>query len=114
MCVREGGQGNTPSRRAAKTTAPIPTIARMNPFIDRLAAQWRAANSLLCVGLDPDPTRFPAHLREREDAIYRFCREIVAATADLVCAFKPQIAYFASASAEEQLQELIRYIKSEF
>jgi len=86
----------------------------MESFASRLAAQWRAANSLLCVGLDPDPTRFPAHLRERDDAIYAFCRAIVDATGDLVCAFKPQIAYFASGSAEEQLAELIAYIKSTF
>ena len=86
----------------------------IEPFIERLAAQWRAANTVLCVGLDPDPTRFPAHLRDREDAIYAFCREIVEATADLVCAFKPQIAYFASGAAEEQLAELIAYIKTNF
>lgn len=85
----------------------------MNPFRDRLAAQWRASNSLLCVGLDPDPSRFPAHLRERDDAILAFCRAIVDATADLACAFKPQIAYFASSAAEEQLGELIRHIKTQ-
>jgi orotidine-5'-phosphate decarboxylase len=82
----------------------------MTPFSERLAARWQAADSLLCVGLDPDPTRFPAHLRDRDDAIFAFCRAIVDATADLVCAFKPQIAYFASGAAEEQLTELIAYI----
>src|SRR5215471_1205068 len=86
----------------------------MKLFSYRLAGQWRAADSLLCVGLDPDPTRFPAHLRERDDAIYAFCRAIVDATADLACAFKPQIAYFASGAAEEQLAELIAYIKATF
>jgi orotidine-5'-phosphate decarboxylase len=86
----------------------------MDSFHDRLAAQWRANESLLCVGLDPDPSRFPAHLRDGEDAIYAFCRAIVDATADLVCAFKPQIAYFASSAAEEQLVELITYIKTRF
>jgi orotidine-5'-phosphate decarboxylase len=83
----------------------------MEPFIDRLSARWRAADTLLCVGLDPDPTRFPAHLRERDDALFAFCRAIVDATADLVCAFKPQIAYFASGGAEDQLAELIAYIR---
>lgn len=83
----------------------------MEAFRDRLHAQWRAADSLLCVGLDPDPSRFPAHLRERDDAILAFCRTIVDATADLVCAFKPQIAYFASSAAEEQLAELIAHIR---
>ncbi len=83
----------------------------MTPYIDRLAARWRAADTLLCVGLDPDPTRFPAHLRGRDDAIFAFCRAIVDATADLVCAFKPQIAYFASGAAEEQLADLIAHIR---
>ena len=85
---------------------------RMNAFSDRLAARWRTADTLLCVGLDPDPTRFPAHLRERDDAIFAFCRAIVDATADLACAFKPQIAYFASSAAEEQLEELIAHIRA--
>src|SRR5262245_7275845 len=66
----------------------IPTMRAMDSFSDRLAAQWRATDSLLCVGLDPDPSRFPAHLRDGEDAIYAFCRAIVDATGDLVCAFK--------------------------
>jgi orotidine-5'-phosphate decarboxylase len=80
-------------------------------FVDRLAARWRESDSLLCVGLDPDPARFPPHLRAGDDAIFRFCREIVDATADLVCAFKPQIAYFASARAEAQLERLVEHIR---
>ena len=80
-------------------------------FVDRLAARWRESDTLLCVGLDPDPTRFPPHLQTSDDAIFRFCREIVDATADLVCAFKPQIAYFASARAEAQLERLVEHIR---
>ncbi|MEG1971282.1 MAG: orotidine-5'-phosphate decarboxylase [Burkholderiaceae bacterium] len=80
-------------------------------FTDKLGAQWRATDSLLCVGLDPDPSRFPAHLREDDDAIFEFCKAIVDATADLVCAFKPQIAYFASCAAEDQLDSLIAHIR---
>ncbi len=80
-------------------------------FVGKLAARWRSADTLLCVGLDPDPVRFPAHLREASDAIFSFCRDIVDATGDLVCAFKPQIAYFASARAESQLEELIDHIR---
>lgn len=53
-----------------------------------------------CVGLDPDPSRFPAHLDGVGDAIFHFCREIVDATADAACVLKPQIAYFASQRAE--------------
>ena len=80
-------------------------------FIDRLARRWEQAGSLLCVGLDPDPARLPASLRDSPDAIYAFCREIVDATADLVCAFKPQFAYFASARAEAQLERLLTHLR---
>ena len=79
-------------------------------FIQQLAAAWQKNNSLLCVGLDPDPSKFPEHLRGREDAIFGFCADIVDATADLVCAFKPQIAYFAARRAEDQLEALIAHI----
>ena len=79
-------------------------------FMSSLATAWRDRNSLLCVGLDPDPKKFPAHLAGRPDAILDFCRAIVDATADLVCCFKPQIAYFAAQRAEDQLEALIAHI----
>jgi orotidine-5'-phosphate decarboxylase len=79
-------------------------------FTTNLSDRWRSADSLLCVGLDPDPAKFPAHLQNRSDAIFAFCREITDATADLVCAFKPQIAYFAANRAEDQLERLIGHI----
>lgn len=79
-------------------------------FMTALAAAWQARNSLLCVGLDPEPAKFPLHLRGDADAIFRFCREIVDATADLVCCFKPQIAYFAAHRAEAALERLIAHI----
>jgi orotidine-5'-phosphate decarboxylase len=79
-------------------------------FHDQLSRSWTAANSLLCVGLDPDPARFPNTLDIGHDAVYRFCKEIVDATADLVCAFKPQIAYFASQREEAALERLCHYI----
>lgn len=83
-------------------------------FISDLGAAWQKNNSLLCVGLDPDPAKFPAHLKDRPEAIYEFCRAVVDATADLVCAYKPQIAYFAGESAEAQLEAIIDYIHSEY
>ena len=79
-------------------------------FMTALEAAWRQRNSLLCVGLDPDPARFPAHLQGRPEAILEFCTQIVDATADLVCCFKPQIAYFAARRAEDQLEALIEHI----
>ena len=79
-------------------------------FIKALNSVWRENNTLLCIGLDPDPAKFPAHLQHRPDAIFEFCRAIVDATADLVCCFKPQIAYFAARRAEDQLEALIEHI----
>ena len=79
-------------------------------FTDSLAAAWARNDSLLCVGLDPDPAKFPAALKGRGDAIFEFCKSIADATADLACAFKPQIAYFAANRAEDQLEALIRHI----
>ncbi|MFA7292109.1 MAG: orotidine-5'-phosphate decarboxylase [Rhodocyclaceae bacterium] len=80
-------------------------------FIESLNAAWAKNNSLLCVGLDPDPTKFPTHLQGRPDGIFEFCKGIVDATADLVCCFKPQIAYFSARRAEEQLEALIAHIR---
>ena len=79
-------------------------------FIETLNLAWLKNNSLLCVGLDPDPLKFPAHLQGKPDAIFQFCSAIVDATADLACAFKPQIAYFAARRAEDQLEALIAHI----
>jgi orotidine-5'-phosphate decarboxylase len=78
-------------------------------FVDRLTRRWRDARTLLCVGLDPDPAHFPKHLNG-PDAILEFCSAIVEATHDLVCAFKPQIAFFAANRAEDQLEALIARI----
>jgi len=80
-------------------------------FRDLLSARWRNADSLLCVGLDPDPARFAPSLRGREQAITEFCCALVDATAPYACAFKPQIAYFASARAEAQLEAVLAHIR---
>ena len=79
-------------------------------FIESLNTAWATNNSLLCVGLDPDPAKFPAHLKSKPDAIFEFCKSIADATADLACCFKPQIAYFAANRAEDQLEGLIAHI----
>jgi orotidine-5'-phosphate decarboxylase len=81
-------------------------------FIDTLKQAWQRNASLVCVGLDPEPAKFPAHLRDRPDAIFDFCRAIVDASADLVCCFKPQIAHFAAHRAEGALERLIAHIHS--
>ena len=82
-------------------------------FIESLRLAWQRNRSLVCVGLDPEPTKFPAHLRDDPDAIFEFCRAIVDATADVVCCFKPQFAHFAARSAEDALQRLIAHIHAQ-
>ena len=79
-------------------------------FTDKLARAERVNDSMLCVGLDPDPARFPAPWQGDAEHIFDFCSAIVDATKDLVIAFKPQIAYYAAHRAEAQLERLIAYI----
>jgi orotidine-5'-phosphate decarboxylase len=80
-------------------------------FLDRLRSAGRGNGSMLCVGLDPEPSRFPGALKGDASRIYDFCARIVDATADLVIAFKPQIAYFASHRAEDQLERLMEHMR---
>ncbi|KGI78564.1 orotidine-5'-phosphate decarboxylase [Oleiagrimonas soli] len=79
-------------------------------FMQALRTRWNDADTLVCVGLDPDPARFPAAMGDDPDAVFAFCRAIVDATADLACAFKPQIAHFAALRAEDALERLIAHI----
>ncbi|HET7863169.1 MAG TPA: orotidine 5'-phosphate decarboxylase, partial [Burkholderiaceae bacterium] len=65
-------------------------------FLARLAAAQHRNQSLLCVGLDPEPAKFPAPWTGDASRIFDFCAAIVDATHDLACAFKPQVAYFAA------------------
>ena len=80
-------------------------------FTDQLQHAQRHNDSMLCVGLDPEPSRFPGAWKDQPARIYDFCAAIVDATKDLVCAFKPQIAYFAAHRAEDQLERLMAHIK---
>ena len=81
-------------------------------FIDKLHAAERAHQSLLCVGLDPDPAKLPGAWRGQPERIFEICARIVDATADLVIAFKPQIAYFAAHRAEAQLERLMDHMRA--
>lgn len=83
-------------------------------FLDMLQAAQQRNDSMLCVGLDPEPTRFPAGMRDDAGRIFDFCARIVDATGDLAIAFKPQIAYFAAHRAEQQLEDLIRHMRASF
>ncbi len=80
-------------------------------FLDMMRTAERQNGSMLCVGLDPEPAKFPTHMQGDTGKIYDFCAAIVDATADLVMAFKPQIAYFAANRAEDQLERLMAHMR---
>ncbi len=94
--------------------ANYPVKSSVNGFVQKYQQRVASHNTMLCVGLDPDISTLPPSIGGQGGAIYSFCREIVDATADLVCAYKPQIAYFASARAEDQLEQLIDYIHQNY
>ena len=81
-------------------------------FMQQLRQRWDASGSLVCVGLDPEPAKFPRRFAGDADAVFGFCRDIVDATAEFACAFKPQIAHFAALGAEDALERLVAHIHS--
>jgi orotidine-5'-phosphate decarboxylase len=81
-------------------------------FLDKLLAAQRRQHSLLCVGLDPDPSLLPEHLRGSLDGILEFNRQIIDATKDIVCAYKPNLAFYETLGSRgweilEQTRQLI-------
>jgi orotidine-5'-phosphate decarboxylase len=80
-------------------------------FVEQIRRADQDRRSLLCVGLDPEPAKFPGAWKDDPGRIFDFCAAIVDATRDLVIAFKPQIAYFAAHRAEDQLERLIAHIQ---
>ena len=83
-------------------------------FINKLEHAWSSSNSLLCVGLDPNWQKIPEHLKTLPEPIFEFCKAIVDTTHDLVCAYKPQIAYFSGLQAEDQLEKTLNYIRETY
>jgi orotidine-5'-phosphate decarboxylase len=81
-------------------------------FFEYIHTNWK--KSLLCIGLDPEMNKIPEYLRQHKNAFYLFCKEIIDATADLVCAYKPQFAYFAAQRAEAELEKIIAYIHTQY
>src|SRR5256712_11825015 len=63
-------------------------------FLDKLAASSRARDSIICVGLDPEPGLIPESLGRGPQAALRFLRRIVRATADFAAAYKPNLAFY--------------------
>ncbi len=86
-------------------------IISKNRFFNAIENRQNQLKSLLCIGLDPDPRRFPECFLREKEPILAFNKSIIDATADLACCFKPQIAFYASNGAESELEKTIRYLK---
>ena len=69
--------------------------------------------SFLCVGLDSDPSLFPAHLNSYENPIFEFNKAIIDATSQFAVAYKPNLAFYEAEGAKgwEQLEKTVEYIR---
>ncbi|MBI4978701.1 MAG: orotidine-5'-phosphate decarboxylase [Spirochaetes bacterium] len=83
-------------------------------FSEKLQKAWRRNNSMLCVGLDPDIEKVPHCIRHEKNPVFEFNRRIIDATHDIVCAYKPQIAYYAAYGLELELKLTIDYVKKNY
>ncbi len=83
-------------------------------FIEKLKKAWEKNNSLVCVGLDPDLSKLPECVKDKEFPIFEFNKQIIDATHDLVCSYKPQVAYYAGQDAEKELKMTIDYIHANY
>jgi orotidine-5'-phosphate decarboxylase len=86
------------------------TTSSGSAFLTQLAASWSRSDSLVCVGLDPELERVPEQIADQPSPIFQFNKAIIDATADVVCAYKPQFAHYAAYEAEDQLERTIEYI----
>ena len=80
-------------------------------FADRLDRAQRVSGGLVCVGLDPDPSKLPPEIQAGPEPFLAFNRRIIDATADLAAAYKPQIAFYSATGREAELLASIRYVR---
>lgn len=83
-------------------------------FMEKLDRAWEKNNSLVCVGLDPALKKMPECILNEDKPIFAFNKALVDATHDLVCCYKPQIAYYAGQDAEDELAMTIDYIRENY
>lgn len=72
--------------------------------------------SFLCIGLDSDVTKIPAHLLKEEDPVYEFNKQIIDATHDLCVAYKPNMAFYETEGVKGwvSLEKTINYINQKY
>lgn len=92
--------------------ALVATLTNDMGFLQKLDEAVTSHNSLLCVGLDPDPAKLPAAVSSSQTPLFDFNKPIIDATADLICAFKPNSAFYEAKGAAgiEQLKQTCDYI----
>jgi orotidine-5'-phosphate decarboxylase len=83
-------------------------------FMEKLRNAWERNNSLVCVGLDPDLSKLPECLKNSKQPIFDFNKALIDATADLVCCYKPQCAYYSGQDAEDELKMTMKYLKEQY
>ena len=85
-------------------------------FKDKLKNITQKNNSLLCIGLDSQFEKLPGHLKGKENPIFAFNKEIIDATYDLVCAYKPNTAFYEAQGIEgiQQLKLSVDYLKEKY
>lgn len=84
-------------------------------FVEKLLKISRKNNSLVCVGLDTDLEKIPKHLLGENDPIFAFNQKIIDATSDLVCAYKPNMAFYEAFGSKgwDALKKTCEYIPQE-
>jgi len=88
----------------------------MNKFQKKLLKIQKKNNSLVCVGLDTDLTKIPKHLLKKIDPIFEFNKTIIKAIYDLVCAYKPNIAFYEAEGIDglRSLKKTINYLHKNY
>lgn len=83
---------------------------------EALIEQIRAKRSVLCVGLDTDLEKIPAHLLHEEDPVFTFNKAIIDATAASTVAYKPNIAFYESMGVKgwQSLEKTIQYLDERY
>lgn len=81
-------------------------------FHEKIKNLWVKSKTYVCVGLDPDIFKIPKHLSQEKYSVFEFNKQIIEATSDLVCSYKPQMAYYSGQRLEEQLHMTIDFIKT--
>ena len=86
----------------------------MNSFYKLVSVAQKNKKTYLCVGLDPNLDLLPKPMTGQSEAVFDFLKNIVDATEEFACCFKPQIAYFAAYGLEETLSQIIEYIHTKY